>query len=681
MSSSELVTPEHLKRHAIIYVRQSTPQQAMANRESLELQYALRNRASQYGWPDNRIEVIDADVGLTGSTTTGRQGFQQLVSRVSLGEASAVFAYDVTRLARNCSDWYQLLDLCGLRQCLIGDCDSIHDPATINGRLLLGLKGQISELELHTIRMRLNAGLLNKAQRGELIVDLPVGYVKSDDGMVEKHSSLEVQSRVDLVFSTFLELKSLGRVVRFFNAEKLLLPRRVRGGDQVRWREATLSSVSSMIRNPTYAGAYAYGKTRFIPQNAAPHKRRKQRIDQDQWKVLLQNHHPPYVTWDQFMKIQETLENNHAEYSRKQSSGVPRQGAALLQGIVYCARCGHQMTVQYHQRGQYLCNYLYQTRRSPVCSTVRSDVVDRVVEGAFLAALDPIELDLLAEAEKRLTEDAAQVSRARQQQLQRLHYQVDRAERQYQLCDPANRLVASELERRWQEALEALRDAEQQDETESSKAPSKQLNADLRSRWIASGVAVRDLWADGRLSVVQKKRLLRTLIDKVVIRDTQPGMVELRTVWKGGANTVHEVPVRVASLEQLSNGKELKSRIISLARDGLSDEWIAYQLSRAGFRQSWLTFVTIGFVARIRTAAGLKRAPSPRRLSTEGLTLYQAATRLGVQKNWLFEQIISGKIDIEPDKSCKRFVIPDDSSIVERIRELKGSCAQQGASI
>jgi DNA invertase Pin-like site-specific DNA recombinase len=241
MTSSELIKPEHLTRQAIIYVRQSTTKQARANRESLDLQYALRGKARQFGWPDESICVVDADVGLSGSSAEGRRGFKDLVSRVSLGQVGIVFAYDATRLARNCSDWYPLLDLCGFRNCLIGDTDSIYDPSSINGRLLLGLKGQISELELHTLRSRLQAGMLNKAQRGELIIDLPVGFLKGPGaGEIEKDPDQEVQSRIGLVFQQFLQVKSLGKVVRRLNQQQLLLPRRVRGGG-VCWREPTVS--------------------------------------------------------------------------------------------------------------------------------------------------------------------------------------------------------------------------------------------------------------------------------------------------------------------------------------------------------------------------------------------------------------------------------------------------------
>ncbi len=680
MTSSERIQPHHLSRQAIVYVRQSTAQQAINNRESLELQYALRHRVRALGWPDERIVVIDADVGLTGSTVEGRLGFQELVSRVSLDQAGAVFAFDVTRLARNCSDWYQLLDLCGLRHCLIGDGDSLYDPAQIDGRLLLGLKGQISELELHTIRLRLNAGLMNKAKRGELIVDLPIGYIKAIDGLRGKHPDAEVQSRIDLVFRKFMELKSLGKVVRFMNDTNLKMPRRIRGGLGVRWCEPTKSAVSSMIRNPTYAGAYAYGKTRFIPQTKASHKRRKQRIDQDQWKVLIQDRHSPYIGWDQFMSIQKMLEDNHAQYLRNCSSGAPRQGQAMLQGIVYCGKCGHQMTVQYHQGGQYRCNYLYQQCCKTVCLTIRSNAVDIIVSAAVLEALESAQFDLFEQSLSHLQQDHDALQKASTHELQRLRYQAELAERQYQHCDPANRLVAAELERRWEESLHAFRDAEQrlqQTRDQHSALPDK---SSLK-RWREAGTAMTSLWSDDRLGIIQKKRVVRVLIEKVILNQLQPGRVEIRIVWQSGLTTARYLDVKVGSLEQLAHGQELKQRVTAMAKEGHCDEWIAWTLSREGFRLSSHMFVTLGFVSRLRCHAGLKidRNNQQRRVET-GLTLAQLARRIKVSPDWILKKALDAEIALTPDESQKRFLIAADNEIVEKLKALRkaetAACAQ-----
>lgn len=638
------------------------------------MQYALRERAVALGWQADQVIVIDSDLGMTASTSQGRLGFQDLVSRVSLDQAGAVFAFDVTRLARNCSDWYQLLDLCGLRQCLIGDGDSIYDPAQIDGRLLLGLKGQISELELHTIRARLTAGMLNKAKRGELIIDLPIGYIKTGEGTAQKHPDQEVQSRIALVFEQFMKLRSLGKVVRYLNDNDFLMPRRIRGGTGVNWREPTKSSVSSMLRNPTYAGAYAYGKTRFVPQKAASHKRYKQRIDQDQWKVLLQDRYPAYITWDAFQSIQKILENNMAHYNSLNSAGVPRQGAALLQGIVYCGKCGHQMTIQYRQGGQYRCNYLYQQRCLPICISTRSPIVDEVIAEEVLATLDVADFDLLDQSLKKLGEATASIELARQQKLQRLRYEAQRAETQYQLCDPENRLVASELERRWEDAMKLCRQAEQ-DQVASDDTPRKQLSPTLAKRWAKAGDKLKALWSDGRLSNDQKKRIIRSLVEKVVLTQPQVGQIELRIVWKSGMLTTHSLNVKVGSLSSLPNGDELKRQIVRLSQQGgVTDEFIAYTLSRQGFRGCDRWYVGLGLVRRIRNEAGIKfPASRPGLRCNDKFTLGRLAQKLGVKIDWLFEQIILEKVMLEPNPIERRFLIDADSEVIGKLETLRNA--------
>jgi DNA invertase Pin-like site-specific DNA recombinase len=346
MSISETVHSDHLGRLAVVYIRQSTPHQTLANQESLKLQYDLQYRARAAGWEPGRIRVIDSDLGRTGRTAAGRRGFQELVALVNQEQVGIIFAYDVTRLARNCTDWYQLLDLCGYRSCLVGDQDGIYDPATPNGRLILGLKGLIAELELHTLRARLTAGLLSKARRGELALSLPIGLVRDALGRVLKHPDQEVQGRLELVFTTFLRIKAACRVVQFFNDRDLLLPRRARFGDLV-WRRPTASAILSVLKNPAYAGAFVYGRTRAVPRADAPHRRVQKPLPMDQWKVCLRDKYPAYIGWDIFERIQAMVRDNYSEYDRNKSRGVPRPGKALLHGIVSCGECGHKMVVQY----------------------------------------------------------------------------------------------------------------------------------------------------------------------------------------------------------------------------------------------------------------------------------------------------------------------------------------------
>src|SRR5919201_3231978 len=395
MTMSELITPQHLARKAIIYVRQSTPHQALSHQESLRLQYALEQRAVSLGWRPEDVVVVDADIGVTATSAEHRAGFKEVVAQVTLGQVGIILSYDVTRLARNCSDWYPLLDVCGYRRCLIADRDGIYDPGSSNGRLLLGLKGQLSELELHTIRARLTAGLLNKAQRGELALQLPVGLWRDELHRVQKDPDLEVQHRIELIFTTFLQRQSASKVLRFFNDHQLTIPRRDVHGELV-WKKPTVAAVIATLKNPAYAGAFVYGRTRQVRKASAPHAASQKRLPIPEWKIRMNDKYPAYISWETFEKIQAMLQDNYAEYDRNKTRGIPRPGAALLHGLVYCGACGHKMLVQYKHSTRYLCNHLRQQYGVPVCQYIPADPIDACVVEAFFQALSPIELDAYA---------------------------------------------------------------------------------------------------------------------------------------------------------------------------------------------------------------------------------------------------------------------------------------------
>src|SRR3954447_4448329 len=318
--SCDLVTASHLGRKAVVYIRQSSPHQVLTNRESLRLQYALRQRARELGWGEPDIEVIDRDLGRSGAGAEQRTGFKDLIARVTLGEVGLILSADVTRLTRNCSDWYPLLDLCGYRECLIADRDGVYDPGTQNGRLLLGLKGTISEVELHTLRARLTAGLLSKARRGELALLLPAGLARNGAGRVVKDPDRAVQERIGLVFASFLGLGSVGKVLRAFRAHALTVPRRDRFGE-VSWRTPTDGTISAILKNPAYAGAFVYGRTRSCRATYASGKLITARCPMAEWKVVVKDRYPAYVGWEDFERIQAMLRDNHAEYARNQTRG------------------------------------------------------------------------------------------------------------------------------------------------------------------------------------------------------------------------------------------------------------------------------------------------------------------------------------------------------------------------
>lgn len=671
---SELVKPNHLDRKAVVYVRQSTPHQVISNQESLRLQYALRQRARELGWHEADIDVIDADLGLSGAAASHRQGFKELVARVTLGEVGLVLSVEVTRLARNCSDWYPLLDVCGHRDCLIADRDGIYDPGTPNGRLLLGLKGTISELELHTIRGRLTAGLLAKAQRGELALQLPTGFVRDPSGVVTKDPNREVQERIALLFGSFLSVRTAVKVMRTFAARGLALPRRDRHGE-VCWRRPTIPAVTAMLKNPAYAGAFVYGRTRQKPSNlpgARPVKSPRPRMD---WRIVVKDKYPAYLSWETFEKIQAMLRDNRAEYMRTKSRGIPRDGAALLHGITWCGKCGHKMVVRYKGGSQYVCNHLHMQHDVPVCQCLRAMPIDTQVAAAFLEAVAPAEIDALSRARKAQRQADDALRRAEEQQIQRLRYYATLAERQFNRVDPDNRLVASELERRWEAALVELRRAEEALARRQIPAPRQSVGVDprLRAKVVALGERLPELWADPATRREHRKALLRCLIDKVVLRRGARDKAEVRIVWRGGATTELTVMMPVNTLAALPRHAEMEQRICELATNGLYDDEIARILTDEGHRSPWRgTEVLPSTVQGIRLRHRIKAVPRQTRWPpVKGcLTVTQLAERLRIPMKWIHTQLRRGAIRAIHEPSG-RYLFPDTEPAMLAIRQLR----------
>ncbi|WP_295435300.1 recombinase family protein [uncultured Thiodictyon sp.] len=667
----ELITPSHLARRAVIYIRQSSPHQVLTNQESLRLQYALRSRALELGWHEADIQVIDSDLGLTAASAQHREGFKELLSQVTLGQVGLILSIDVTRLSRNCSDWYPLLDLCGYKQCLIGERDGLYDPGTPNGRLLLGLKGQISELELHTIRLRLTAGLLNKAERGELALTLPVGLVREPQGTVVKDPNREVQARVALVFETFLTQHSAAQVVRVLREQALTLPRRDRFGD-ITWRRPSVASVVAILRNPAYAGAFVYGRTRTERSGPGPQHARQRRLPINEWKVCVKDKYPSYISWDTFERIQAMLQDNYAEYDRNKTRGIPRPGQALLQGLVYCGVCGHKMVIQYKGGAHYLCNYLRQQFRESVCQYIPANPIDEAVIAAFFAALAPVEFDAYtaAMAERHRTQQALQQARA--QQLQRLRYQLALAERQFLQVDPDNRLVAAELESRWEQALREVRDAEQALAQETScTGASETLDPQLKAAFTTLGQQLPTVW--DQLAREQQKAFLRCLIDKVVLQRTASDQVHLRLVWKGEQVTTLDIPLPVGSLAEYAQGTAMTERILALFAEGRDDAEMAEMLTREGFRSPMGTTVLPSTVKTIRLRHGClqtRHQSHPRRI-VGYLTVPQVAERLAVPRHWLYDRLHNGTIELAPDPVTRLYLFPDNPSTLEQLHQLR----------
>jgi DNA invertase Pin-like site-specific DNA recombinase/predicted DNA-binding protein YlxM (UPF0122 family) len=678
MITSDLIKPFHLGRLAIIYIRQSSPHQALTNQESTRLQYALKQRALELGWHEDQIRIIDEDQGRTASTAEGRHGLKELVTLVTLEHVGIIFSTEVTRLSRNCSDWYPLLDICGYRNCLIADRDGIYDPATINGRLLLGLKGQISELELHTIRGRLTAGLLNKARRGDLALTLPVGLIRDPLERVVKHPDVEVQGRIALIFQTFLRVRSATQVVRSFNDDGLLIPRKDSLGD-IAWRPPTVPAICSTLENPAYAGAFVYGRRRSVLKAGSTHEHIQVRLPMGEWKIRINDKYPAYIDWTTFEVIQAMLRDNCSEYDRNKTRGVPRPGKALLHGIVYCGECGHQLVVQYKPKTHYICNFLRQQYQVPVCQYLPADPIDDFVVRSFFAALSPAELDIYDEAAAAIRHEAEAVDRARREQIERLRYQARLAERQFTRTDPENRLVAAELERRWEAALRELQKAEASYQRTLEDQGPTTIPPELRRGLEQLGRNLPELWDQDRLTRPQKKSLLRCLIDKVVIRRTAPDSVEVRIVWRGGDTTTARIPVTVNSLARLSSAKEMEETILSLVRLGKTDQEIAEHLTKQGHRspKGPIVLTSTVQIIRLRHRILAKQSQSHPRHIAGHLTVSQVAERLQVSKYWVYDRIHNGTIRIERDPNSKLFLFPDAPMNIALLEQLKAGEIQK----
>ncbi|MHA2021445.1 MAG: recombinase family protein [Candidatus Thorarchaeota archaeon] len=669
MENSEMVTTKHLIRKAIVYIRQSHPNSVISHQESLRLQYALKQRAINLGWCQDDIQIIDSDLGLTATSAQNREGFKELVSQVTSRQVGIILSYDVTRLSRNCSDWYPLLDLCGYTNCLIADHDSLYDPASPNGRLLLGLKGQLSELELHTIRARMTAGLLNKAQRGELALTLPAGLIRDETGKVRKDPNLEVQERIGLVFTMFQKMRSASKVLRFFNKNELRLPRHDRFGDLV-WKKPTSAAIVLILKNPAYAGAFVYGRTQAIRRPDG--KVTQKKLEIDQWKIIVKDKYPAYISWETYEKVTNQLKENYASYDRNQSRGIPRRGEALLSGMVYCGECGHKMLVKYEQSPRYVCNYLRRQYGVSVCQYIPTQAVDNQVIPAFFAALSPVELDAYQHAIDAQKETLGRIDMAHNHQLQRLRYEAQLAQRQFRRVDPDNRLVAAELERRWEEALRALRQAEEniaQHQRQIEKP--MELSHELKDAFRTVGKHLPEVWE--QLGREHQKALLRCLIDKIVIHRCKRDTIQLRIVWRGGETTSQKIPIPVGSFAELSGSEEMEQFIIDKSRQGQLDEEIAAQLTALGYRSPQRMTVLPSLVRTIRLRHRIFRAPSqshPRRIPGY-LTVPQIAKVLDVKRHWVYHHINMRRIQVQKDASTGLYLFPDRPRTLEMFQKLK----------
>jgi DNA invertase Pin-like site-specific DNA recombinase len=677
MNNTNLIKPHHLSKIAVVYIRQSSLHQVQTNTESQRLQRMMKEQALLLGWNEDMISVIDADTGKTAATTDGREAFKSLLGDIALGRVGMVLSYESTRLSRNCTDWYPLLDICAVSGCLLADCDGVYDPSSFNGRLLLGMKGIISEFELHTLRGRMLAGLQSKAERGELALALPSGLIRTPENVVIKEPDLQVQHAIQLVFSTFLQVKSAIKVMKFFRENGLLLPRKYRNRENV-WKPPTYEMINDILHNPAYAGAFVYGRTRAV-RSRVSFRLRGRRIPQEEWKVIVKNQYPAYISWETYEEIIAILQDNRAEYVKKVSRGIPRDGSALLQGLMYCGKCGRKMVVQYANSIQYQCNILCAMEGSPMCQTMAAQRIDQLVTKAFFEAISPLEVDVYTQALQQRVQQQEGIEKAHQLELRRLQYEVDTTRRRYEKVDPENRLVASELERQWESALQALQSAvfaHEQKKLITHQEACYQIPKELRDSFESLGRSLPELWEKDTFKPSQKKALLRCLVEKVIVDREQPERVFLKIVWNGGDYSEYHIAFPVGSLKSLSNADELQSKVLEMSAEGYSDQEIAEELTKQGFRSPHdPTQLTKGTVERIRRKhRSLHRYKAPRHRHFDGfLTVPQVAQRLGFHVDWLYHQIRAGNIVVEKDSETGMYLFQDSIEILDQIKKHYGN--------
>ena len=650
---SATIGAEHRSRPAYVYVRQSTLAQVRHNQESTERQYALRDKALALGWTPPTIRTLDRDLGVSGAQMAGREDFKTLVADVSMGQVGAVFALEVSRLARSNLDWHRLLELCALTDTLVIDADGCYDPADFNDGLLLGLKGTMAQAELHFLRGRLLGGKLNKAQKGELRHPLPVGYAYDDQSRVVIDPDAEVRGAIALAFHVFLETGSAYAVVQRFAKRSLRFPKRSYGGawdGTLVWGSLTHSRVLGLLKNPCYAGTYTYGRYQYRRQITTQGEVSKhtQRVAMSEWRVNLPAHHEGYITWEEFLANQDRLAKNRTNAGEPILNGPAREGLALLQGLMLCGTCGHALTVRYRGNGGlypvYLCSgQRRDARATRDCMTLRCDLLDAAIATKALQALKPAELELALATLQELEMRDQAVLRQWQMRLERAEYEAALAERRYQEVDPSQRLVASTLERRWNEALLSVEDLKKQyADFEQQKA--RVATPEQKAKVLALAQDLPRLWHAPTTQARDRKRMLRLLIKDITV-EKQHGARHaiLHIRWQGGACGDVKVDLPRPRAEAIRYPEPIIARVRDLART-LTDRQIVAQLNRLGELSATGRPHTMHTIKWIRWKY---RIPAPSLKRPEELTVQELATRLrvlpGVVYYWAKRGVIKSR--------------------------------------
>lgn len=617
---NEKVQATHLERRATIYLRQSTLRQVHEHHESTARQYALRQRALELGWPAERIEVIDEDLGQSGSSATWRAGFQRLAEDVAHGRVGAIFSLEVSRLARSSADWHRLLDLCGLADVLIVDEQAVYTPRDYNDRLLLGLKGTMSEAEQYWMRLRLQGGRLSKARRGELFLVPPTGYEWDEAAhRLRLDPDEQVQRAVHLVFERFRLDGSAYAVMRYFASHGLKMPARPHGRD-LHWVPLRHKAILDMLHNPLYTGAYVFGRkeSRMALVDGQLRQHHITQMPREDWKVLLRDHHPAYISWEEYMANQKRLHANRTDLRSPDRRGASREGAALLQGLALCGRCGRRMTVRY--RGARHHAY-YECVRAPTeqvdgkrsCLIVAARAIDEAITRLFLEVVQPPEIELSLAVAREVERQAGELNRQWKLRLERVRYEAQLAERRYKAVDPDNRVVARTLEREWNDRLRELEELGREHQ-EVLRREKIELTEEDRARILALAKDLPRVWHAKSTTNAERKNLLRILVSEVALSpiEVPRRMTRIQVVWVTGAVSDFTLPRR-SGYSTRSNPPEAVQGILKLFDAGWSDVEIAAELNGRGLRSGANIPWSPATVRRVRGLHGLRRLPVPQR--------------------------------------------------------------------
>jgi len=685
---SDKIERTHRDRRAIVYLRQSTLKQVYEHRESTARQYALRARAVELGWREDQVEIVDDDLGQSGASAGWRVGFQRLAESVAQGRVGAVFALEVSRLTRSSADWHRLLELCGLADVVIVDEQAVYLPRDYNDRLLLGLKGQMSEAEQYWMRLRMEGGRLNKARRGELYFHPPAGYAwDAARSRFRRDADERVQRAVRLVFERFRLDGSAYGVVRYLLRHDLLLPVRTVPAQEVCWVRPRESVVLRMLHNPIYAGAYVFGRheERMALVDGELRRRHKTAVAPAAWKSCLHDHHPAYIGWEEFMANQRKLDENRTSHASADHRGAAREGHALLQGLALCGRCGRRMSTRYRgagRRGDYQCRAA--TDVSAVCFAVAADAIDAAITKLVLEAINPAEIDLALAVVRETERQVSEVDRQWTLRLDRARYDARLAERRYKAVDPDNRVIARTLEREWEEALVAIEALEREHE-DVRRRERLEIEDEDRARLVALSRDLSSLWHAPTTTEAERKNLLRMVVSDVTLSPVEvpTRMTRVQVRWETGAVSDFTVP-------RLREGRATAPDAIALVRalfgDGTSDAEIAVELNRCGLQTGVQERWTVPAVRRVRYNHGLTRSSRSRRRApdrrADGLySIHGIAVRFDVRPAVVRYWVRKGWIDpVEGGGTGNTQWFALDEMTVSRIEVAKARRSDRGAT-